>query len=263
MRILQGDITAMRTEVLKNQLEQREALAQTQRLLQVASDSLTRVSARTVGIQGDVRGEMRAVREQLLQVQTLLGQSQATIARLRSEIEARNSALPPAAAGAPATSATEQPPAPTRGGTSRPGTPAASAPSTAADTSSGALVGPNQLYTTGRDQLLRGATATARMTFQELITNYPQSDYAADAQFWIAESLAKENNVPAADAAYAAVVSAYPTSPKAPTALYKRAQLVLKQGVTAQARQLFEQVVAKYPRSDRAELAAETLKTLR
>jgi tol-pal system protein YbgF len=257
MRILQGDITAMRTEVLKNQLEQREALAQTQRLLQVASDSLSRVSARTVGIQGDVRGEMRAVREQLLQVQTLLGQSQATIARLRSEIEARNSVVPPAAPTA------EQTPAPNRGGATRPGTPPANPAPVAADTSSGALVGPNQLYTTGRDQLLRGATATARMTFQELITNYPQSDYAADAQFWIAESLAKENNVPAADAAYAAVVSAYPTSPKAPTALYKRAQLVLKQGVTAQARQLFEQVVAKYPRSDEAELAAETLKTLR
>jgi tol-pal system protein YbgF len=257
MRILQGDITAMRTEVLKNQLEQREALAQTQRLLQVASDSLSRVSARTVGIQGDVRGEMRAVREQLLQVQTLLGQSQATIARLRSEIEARNSVMPPAAP------TTEQTPAPNRGGATRPGTPPANPAPVAADTSSGALVGPNQLYTTGRDQLLRGATATARMTFQELITNYPQSDYAADAQFWIAESLAKENNVPAADAAYAAVVSAYPTSPKAPTALYKRAQLVLKQGVTAQARQLFEQVVAKYPRSDEAELAAETLKTLR
>ena len=59
------------------------------------------------------------------------------------------------------------------------------------------------------------------------------------------------------------MVSAYPTSPKAPTALYKRAQLVLKQGITAQARQLFEQVVSRYPRSDEAELAAETLKTLR
>lgn len=256
VRILQGDIAAMRSEVVKNQQEQKDALLQTQRLIQTASDSLARVSARTVGIQGDVRGEMRAVREQLLQVQTLLGQSQATIARLRAEMEARNAMLPPPPA------ATE-PAAPAgRGGTTRP---SATPPitSTAADTSAGVLAGPNQLYTTGRDQLLRGATATARMTFQELITNYPQSDYAADAQFWIAESLAKENNVPAADAAYAAVVSAYPTSAKAPTALYKRAQLILKQGNTAQARQLFEQVVARFPRSDEAELAAETLKTLR
>ncbi|WP_396223467.1 tol-pal system protein YbgF [Gemmatimonas sp.] len=253
VRILQGDITAMRTELLRNQADQKEALLQTQRLIQVASDSLARVSARTVTIQGDVRGEMRAVREQLLQVQTLLGQSQATIARLRSELEARNAMLPPPAALTdPA------------GGTTRPGgtRPPVAAP-TQPDTSANVLAGPNQLYTTGRDQLLRGATATARMTFQELITNYPQSDYAADAQFWIAESLAKEANVAAADAAYAAVVSAYPTSAKAPTALYKRAQLILKQGNTAQARQLFEQVVARFPRSDEAELAAETLKTLR
>lgn len=257
MRILQGDISAMRAELLQNQLEQKDALAQTQRLLAVASDSLARVSARTVGIQGDVRGEMRAVREQLLQVQTLLGQSQATIARLRAEIEARTTALPPSGA------TPEPAPSAGRGSAARPGPASAPAAGAAADTSSGALVGPNQLYTTGRDQLLRGATATARMTFQELITNYPQSDYAADAQFWIAESLAKENNVPAADAAYAAVVSAYPTSAKAPTALYKRAQLILKQGNTGQARQLFEQVVSRYPRSDEAELAAETLKTLR
>lgn len=259
VRIVQGDIATLRTELLKNQQDQKDALAQTQRLIQVASDSLAKVSARTVGIQGDVRGEMRGVREQLLQIQTLLGQSQATIARLRAEMEAQKNAVP-----APVPPAPE----PTTGGrttgATRPGgaTGAAVPPTATADTAS-VLVGPNQLYTTGRDQLLRGATATARMTFQELITNYPQSDYASDAQFWIAESLAKENNVPAADAAYAAVVSAYPTSAKAPTALYKRAQMVLKSGNTAQARQLFEQVVSRYPRSDEAELATETLKTLR
>ena len=256
MRVLQGDIAAMRVEVLKGQQEQKDALVQTQRLLAVASDSVAKISARTVGIQGDVRGEMRAVREQLLQVQTLLGQSQATIARLRAEMEARNAMMPMAPAPA-----TDPVASPVRGGTARPVTPTPAPSST--DTSTGVLAGPNQLYTTGRDQLLRGATATARMTFQELITNYPQSDYAADAQFWIAESLAKENNAPAADAAYAAVVSAYPTSAKAPTALYKRAQLVLKMGNTAQARQLFEQVVSRFPRSDEAELATETLKTLR
>jgi tol-pal system protein YbgF len=247
---------SLRAEMLKNQQEHKDGLAQTQRLIQVASDSLAKVSARTVSIQGDVRGEMRGVREQLLQIQTLLGQSQATIARLRAEMEVRNTMTPPPPAPAP------DPTPAGRSGSSRSGASTSTPPAAAADTTS-VLAGPNQLYTTGRDQLLRGATATARMTFQELITNYPQSDYASDAQFWIAESLAKENNVPAADAAYAAVVSAYPSSAKAPTALYKRAQLVLKQGITAQARQLFEQVVARYPRSDEAELATETLKTLR
>ena len=250
VRIVQSDIASLRAEILRNQLEQRDALTQTMRMLQVASDSLSKVSARTVGIQGDVRGEMRAIREQMLQVQTLLGQSQATIARLRSEIESRSAApvaTPPAGTVPP----------PVSSGTGR--TP----PSAASDTGATRAPGPNQLYTDGRDQLTRGGSATARIYFQELLTNYPTSDYAPDAQFWIAESFAKEKNLPAADAAYAAVVSAHPTSAKAPTALYKRAQLVLQQGNTQQARQLLEQVIARYPRSDEAELAAEQLKTLR
>lgn len=250
VRIVQSDMSSLRAEILKNQLEQRDALTQTMKMLQVASDSLSKVSARTVSIQGDVRGEMRAIREQMLQVQTLLGQSQATIARLRSEIETRSVApvaLPPAGAVPPVVP-------PTSG---RPTSPPI------VDSAAARAPGPNQLYTDGRDQLTRGSSATARIYFQELLTNYPTSDYAPDAQFWIAESFAKEKNLAAADAAYAAVVSAHPTSVKAPTALYKRAQLSLQQGNTPQARQLLEQVIARYPRSDEAELAAEQLKTLR
>lgn len=249
VRIVQNDLASLRVELLKNQLDQREALTQTMRLLQVASDSLTKVSARTVSIQGDVRGEMRGVREQMLQVQTLLGQSQATIARLRSEIESR--AVAPAA------------PLPVGPAVPPPSAAGKVVPPVADSAVPSRVPGPNQLYSDGRDQLTRGASATARIYFQELLTNYPSSDYAPDAQFWIAESFAREKNLAAADAAYAAVVSTHPTSAKAPTALYKRAQVMVQQGNTVQARQLLEQVIARYPRSDEAELAAEQLKTLR
>lgn len=250
VRIVQGDLAALRVELLKNQVEQREMLTQTMRMLQVASDSLGKIGARTVSIQGDVRGEMRAIREQMVQVQTLLGQSQATIARLRTEIETRNAAVttPPLA-----------------GVTSPPlSLPAGKGVSAVIDSATASRApGPNQLYTDGRDQLLRGSSSTARIYFQELLTDHPTSDYAPDAQFWIAESFAKEKNVAAADAAYAAVVSAHPTSAKAPTALYKRAQLALLEANISRARQLLEQVIARYPRSDESELAAEQLKTLR
>jgi tol-pal system protein YbgF len=249
VRIVQSDISSLRAELLKNQLDQRDALTQTMRMLQVASDSVSKVSARTVSIQGDMRGEMRAIREQMLQVQTLLGQSQATIARLRSEIESRSSA--PVAASAQGTVGPVVPP--TSGRT----------PPTPVDSVSTRAPGPNQLFTDGRDQLTRGSSATARIYFQELLTNHPTSDYAPDAQFWIAESFAKEKNLPAADAAYAAVASVHPTSGKAPTALYKRAQLAVQQSNIPQARQLLEQVIARYPRSIEAELAADQLKTLR
>ncbi len=249
VRIIQGDIASLRTELLANQVAQRDALTQTLAMLQSASDSLARVSTRMVSMQGDFRGEMRAVREQFLQVQTLLGQSQATIARLRSEIETRaNQSLPvPGPTAAPPAAST------------RPG----SVVPQPVDSARTRVIGPNQLYVEGRDQLTRGSSATARTLFQELLSNFPDSDYAPDAQFWIAESLAKEKNLPAADAAYAAVVLTYPKAPKAPTALYKRAQLAIQQASTLQARQLLQQVVARFPNSDEAELATEQLKTLR
>jgi tol-pal system protein YbgF len=242
VRVIQGDIATLRTELVRSQKEQNESLTQAIRLLQVASDSLARVSVRTVGIQGDLRGEMRDVRAQILQVQQLLGQSQATIARLRAELEARQSVSVPV---------TQPTPAPGAAGAAPDSTAAAAGP------------GPNQLFMSGRDQLLRGSTSTARSMFQELITKYPNHDLAPDAQFWIAESLAKEKNAPAADAAFAAVVQTYPNADLAARALYKRGLLALEQGSVAQGKAFLEQVVARYPRSDSAELAKETLKTLR
>jgi len=257
VRLVQADLATLRKDVTSAQREQQEALARTYQLLQVASDSLTRLGARTVSLQGDVRGEMRNVREQLLQVRTLLGESQATIARLRAELEARTVPVvvpqvgpvvgtPPASGGAGS-------------GAGRPGTPPTRPDSAAVSPDPG----PNQLFMTGRDQLLRGSTSTARATFQELIAKYPAHDYAPDAQYWIAESLAKEKNLAAADAAYAAVVQTYPNSELSARALYKRGLLAVEQGNTAQGKALLQQVIARYPRSDSAALAEETLKTLR
>ena len=244
VRLVQGDVASLRADLLRTQQEQQQAIQQTLRLLQVASDSLTRIGARTVSIQGDVRGEMRGIREQLLQVQALLGQSQATINRLRAELEARNAAPPVVPVTVPAGGAPAKLPA--------------------ADSVAGAAgPGPSQLFTNGKDLLNRGSTATARALFEELLTKYPQSDFSAGARYWIGESFYKEKNFAAADAAFAAMVQTHPNDELAPNALYKRGLLAMQQGNTAQAKRLLEQVVSRYPRSDAAVLAAETLTTLR
>jgi tol-pal system protein YbgF len=249
VRVLQGDIAAMRTDVLKQQAELREALAVTAKQLQVASDSLSRLSARTVGIQGDSRGETRAIRDQLNQLQARQSELLTLISRLRSDIESVRGGVPVPPAPAPTGTVP-----PTAAGTRAPGD------STPVSTMQ---PGPSQLYQNGRDLLNRGSNSTARAALQELLTNFPTSDLAPDAQYYIAESLFKEKNWAAADPAYAAVVTTYPNAARAPLALYKRGQVAVQLGSTAQARQFFEQVIARYPRSDEAELAAETLKTLR
>ena len=123
--------------------------------------------------------------------------------------------------------------------------------------------GATQLYTNGLDQLKRGSTATARTVLQELLSTYPGSDHAPDAQFYIAESLMREKNLAGADAAYSAVVAKYPQSPRAATAHYKRAQIAVQQGNSAEARKLFTEVVNRFPGSNEAVLAADQLKLLR
>ncbi|MBU6364645.1 MAG: tol-pal system protein YbgF [Gemmatimonadetes bacterium] len=300
LRVLQGDLATLRTELARNHQAQQDAAVRLLQQLGVVGDSLARLSARTVAMQGDQRGDMRAVREQILQVQTLLGQSTATIARLRAEIEEARAAAPVWMAVPPSDPAATGEASADRGGDKAPdkgsdrggdrgagrdpgrsgegggradrasadkggagkGRPAGREDSAAAPPAP-RVPGPNQLFTAGRDQLTRGSTATARTLFQELLVTYPDHDLAGEAQYWIAETLAKEKKGAAADAAYAAVVATYPDSRMAPNALYKRAQLAVGEGSVPQARQLLQQVIARYPRSDEAALAAEQLKTLR
>ena len=249
MRILQGDINTVRTESQRSAQAQAQALTETARILQAVSDSLSRLSSRQLGFEGDTRGELRRVNEQLIQVQQLLGQSQNIIRSLRADLEAAGrTPIPESAVAPPPTTAS--PPA---RGSAPPVTPAPAA---------GAVPGPNQLYQDGRQHYERGSYASSRIAFGDLLLNYPGSDLAPDAQYLIAESYAAERNFPAAETAYAAVVSKYPDSPRAPEAMYKRALIFLEDKNVAAARPLLEAIIRQYPRTDAAEFARERLASI-
>lgn len=246
VRVVQTDVASLRMEMVRNDAQMRADLASASTMLKAAQDSIVQVSARTVSIQGDLRGETRAILQQLLQIQQMMGQSSQTLQRLRADMEARANAVPVAPAVPPA-------------GTIPPTS------STPPATDTGVVmntVGPAQLYDNGRAQLTRGSASTARMLFQELLSKYPTSDLAPEAQYYIAASLEREKNLAGADAAYAAVVTKYPTHEKAPNALYKRASLLLQQKNNAEAKKLFEEVIARYPQSPEATLAADRIKSL-
>lgn len=252
MRILQGDINTVRSESQRSAQAQAQALAETARILQAVSDSLSRLSSRQLSFEGDARGEFRRVNEQLIQVQQLLGQSASIVRSLRADLEtAGRTAIPPSEALPPA-AAPATTPAPGRGTT----------PPQPAATPSAGLPGPNTLYQDGMDHLRRSSYASARIAFGDLLLNYPSSDVAPEAQYLIAESYAAERNLPAAETAYAAVVSKYPESPRAPEAMYKRATIFIEQRNVAAARPLLETIVKQYPRSDVAEFAKERLASL-
>ena len=237
VRVLQSDLQAMRTESARADSARRAELSRVIATLSTVSDSIGNVSARLTKLQGDVRGDLYSIGQQLIQVQELTGQSQRRLQEMRADLEARNQAA-------------SQPPAP--GG--------------AASTSTGpgaGTPGPNQLFQLSLEQLRRGSAGAARTGFQTLLQQYPTADVVPDAQFYLGEAYRAEGNRAAADSAYAVVVTKYPDSPRAPTALYKRALAMEEQGNTTGARAALNQLIQKYPRSDEAALARERLRTMK
>lgn len=241
LRVLQGDILSFRTEAARADSARARQLAAVAQSLGQLGDSVRATSDRLARFQGDTRGDLRSILNQLLQIQELTGQSQRRLQEIRGEMEARGQV--PIVSGPPT-----PPPA---GVTDTSTPPVPNAP------------GPNQLYQLAYDQLRAGSYSAARTAFEELIRLYPTSDLAPDAQINIAEAFNGEGNVTAADSAYSAVVTKYPRSPRAATALYKLALSQARQGRTPNARQAMDRVVREYPTSDEADLAREWLRVNR
>ena len=99
--------------------------------------------------------------------------------------------------------------------------------------------------------------------FKDFLRDYPQSQLAPNAQYWIGISYANLKDARNALAAQEQVVSKYPQSAKAPDALLAIAALQAEQGDPASARNTLEDIIARFPSSDAAGKARTRLATLR
>jgi tol-pal system protein YbgF len=235
VRILQDDITKFRASQQTADSARAAQLAQVTATLGQVNDSLRATSARMGRWQANAQGDIRNIQEQLVQIQELTGASQQRLLDLRRDLEEKSAPPPSPVPGVP-------------GDTSRAAAPASGAP------------GPATLYKLAFDQMSRGSHTTARSGFQTLLEQYPTSDLAPDAQYYIGETLQAEGNTSGADSVFSLVVSKYPSAPRAATALYKHGLFLQKAKRTSEARQAFQTVIDKYPRSDEASLAREQLR---
>jgi len=242
VRVVQSDLANVRTEMLKAAAEQKEALAQALRIVTVASDSVKIMSNRLTSVQGDVRGGLRDVNEQLIQVQQLLKQNEQVIARWRRELdqEKANSgaAVPPPMSGVPMTPADSAA--------------AANPPVT-----------PGQLYLQASSNRVRGSWSTARIAYQEFLDKFPNHVDAPNAQLGIAQTFEGERNDAGAMTAYGAVISKFPDSPASANARYKLAGIYVRQNKNAQAIPLLQEIVDKFKTSNEYELAVSQLKAIK
>lgn len=255
MRILQQDLQVVRAEraaadsALLRAIESVSAeLTRVGVVLAQVGDTARVTHATAMRLRGDVREDLQAIRQQLIMIQELTGQSQRRIQELRAEMEARATELSTQEAAVPV-------PIPVPVPSTTPSTTSQATPTRPAT-----APGPAQLYQLGQDQQRRGSISSARAAYTELLEKYPTSDLADNALYGIAETWADGGNGVAADSVYAQVVARFPRSEMAPNALYKRASAFRAVGRAEQAQALYRQIVDQYPRSDAALLAQEFLR---
>lgn len=95
----------------------------------------------------------------------------------------------------------------------------------------------------------------ARDGFNRFIKDFPKSDLADNAQFWIGETYYAEKDFEGAILAYEIVIKNYPQSEKLPGAMLKQGMAFLELGDKKTAKVIFERLIEKFPDSKEAEVA--------
>ena len=228
------DMELLRNEIQSSRVAQEQQVAQLIRRTQAMLDTLEIQNTR---MRGDIANRLVQIERQLVQIQELSGQSQAQLNDLRRQINERAEEARRAAEAAP----------PAEGGG-------------ASDESAATPAEAQQLYDAALAAYRRGSMSSARTGFQEFLRAAPQHRLAADAQFYVAETQARDPD--AAIEAFEAVVERYPASTRAPAALLRIGKIEAERGNRTEARARYNQLVRAYPRSEQATEARRELQRL-
>lgn len=96
-------------------------------------------------------------------------------------------------------------------------------------------------------------------SFESFLKNNPQSDYAANAVYWIGECHYTLSDLPKAKEAFSKVAELYPKSTKVPDALLKLGYTLSAMKEKQKAAGIFEKIIISYPSSHAAIKARERL----
>lgn len=95
--------------------------------------------------------------------------------------------------------------------------------------------------------------------FQAFITQYPNSHYLPNANYWLAQSYYNTGNKDEAAKYFASVVKNYPESPKSSDAMLKVGLIMEEKGEVDKAKAVFQEINRKYPNSEAAAKATSKL----
>lgn len=127
---------------------------------------------------------------------------------------------------------------------------------------SGAGADPKALYDAAYNDYLKGSYDLSIREFQEYLQNFPDTDLADNATYWIGECWYRQKKYRQAVEQYDLLLSRYPKSDKAAGATLKKGYSFLELGEKTKGLLQLRRVVNDFPASDEANLARQRLREI-
>jgi len=118
------------------------------------------------------------------------------------------------------------------------------------------------LYQRAKAALDAGNTGEARSLFGDFLDQFPKSDNADNARFWIGESYYQEKLFPKSILEYQKVIENHPDGNKVPAALLKQGMAFLELKDPGNARLMWNELLRRFPNSQEAAIARKKLESL-
>lgn len=121
---------------------------------------------------------------------------------------------------------------------------------------------PSSLYEKAMNLMKEGKYEDAETAFAQFVRDFPQSDLADNAQYWMGECLYSEKKYKEAKETFEGVLEHFPFGNKVPDAMYKAALCAGQMGDNKERVEILKEVKENYPFSDAAEKAEKLLKEI-
>lgn len=121
---------------------------------------------------------------------------------------------------------------------------------------------PKALYDAAYNDYLKGSYDLSVREFQEYLQNFPDTDLADNATYWIGECWYRQKKYRQAVEQYDQLLSRYPKSDKAAGATLKKGYSFLELGEKTKGLLQLQRVVRDFPASDEANLARQRLREI-
>ncbi|MDZ7290221.1 MAG: tol-pal system protein YbgF [candidate division KSB1 bacterium] len=119
-----------------------------------------------------------------------------------------------------------------------------------------------RLYEAAYQDLVKGHYQQARESFMLYLRFLPQGELADDAQYWIGESYNGEGQIEKALQAFQNLISNYPESDRVPLAMLKLANHQIALGQTNAGKKTLETLLERFPKAKEAPQALSRLREL-